>query len=158
RRQRPGRRRRAAPRRALRLVGAGRDDRRGAAAAAGDKRQHSGDAARRLLPATATATATATAGEWRGYREGAGADAAVDAPLAAHTDPERAEPGSEAHGTLTSRRRRTGPCTPWPDPASPGRSPSSRRTALRRCCRPTAQPMPPPPAAGRLRRCPGRLT
>src|SRR5690606_40013108 len=44
-----------------------------------------------------TATATATAGEWRGYREGAGADAAVDAPPA-HTDPERAEPGSEAHG------------------------------------------------------------
>src|SRR5690606_32557458 len=36
--------------------------------------------------------------EWRGYREGAGADAAVDAPLAAHADPERAEPGSEAHG------------------------------------------------------------
>src|SRR5690606_32943222 len=44
-----------------------------------------------------TATATATAGEWRGYREGAGADAAVDAPPA-HTDPERAEPGSEEHG------------------------------------------------------------
>src|SRR5690606_12425007 len=97
--QRPGRRRRAAPRRALRLVvRVGRDDRRGAAAAEGDKRQHSGDAARRLLPAAATATATAGAGEWRGYREGAGADAAVDAPLAAHADPERAEPGSEAHG------------------------------------------------------------
>src|SRR5690606_23389882 len=73
------------------------DDRRDAAAAEGDKRQHSGDAARRLLPATATATATATAGEWRGYREGAGADAAVDAPPA-HTDPERAEPGSDPHG------------------------------------------------------------
>src|SRR5690606_27730852 len=82
--------------------------------------------ARRLLPATATATATATAGEWRGYREGAGADAAVDAPPA-HTDPERAEPGSDPHGTLTGRRSRG--C------AGPGCA--TCRSALRSpgCCR-----------------------